>query len=82
MSGIQIEISSKLRPCYVQVRLSKIEKALFHCWSPNGAYLAEGTVGIVELEDGQVITVMPKHLRFADNAFSEYTWNPEGAEDV
>lgn len=31
-----VEMSIKLRPCYVQVRLSKIEKALFHCWSPNG----------------------------------------------
>ena len=82
MSGIQIEISSKLRPCYVQVRLSKIEKALFHCWSPNGTHLTENTVGIVELGDGQVITVTPKCLRFADNTFSEYTWNQGGTEDV
>lgn len=82
MSGIQIEMSSKLRPCYVKVCLSKIEKALFHCWCPNRTHLTEGTVGIVELEDGQVITVTPKCLRFADNTFSEYTWNQEGAEDV
>ena len=61
-----LEMSSKLRPCYVRVRLSKIE----HCWSPNGTYLTEGTVGIVELEDGQVITVTPTCLRFADNTFS------------
>lgn len=77
-----VEMSSKLRPCYVQVRLCKTEKALFHCWNHNGAYLTGGTVGIVELEDGQVTTVLPECLRFADNAFSEYTWNQEGVEDV
>ena len=39
-------------------------------------------VGIVELEDGQVTTVLPECLRFADNMFGEYTWNQKGAEDV
>ena len=73
----KVEMRSKLRPCYVQVRPCKIEKALFHCWNPNGSYLTKGTVGIVELEDGQVTTVLPECLRFADNTFNEYTWNRE-----
>lgn len=78
MSGIQIEMSSKLRPCYVQVRLSKIEKALFHCWSPNGTHLTEGTVGIVELEDGCVIEAKPVSIKFIDNIFQDYCWDEKG----
>lgn len=73
-----LEISSKLRPCYVQVRPCKTEKALFHCWNHNGAYLTGGTVGIVELENGQVTTVLPECLRFADSMFDEYAWEQKG----
>jgi hypothetical protein len=69
-----LEMSSKLRPCYIYFRKDKTKKALFHCWSPNGTKMNEGTVGIVELENGEVATVVPECLRFADSMFDEYTW--------
>lgn len=77
-----LEMSSKLRPCYIYFGKYKTKKALFHCWSLNGTKVHEGTVGIVELENGEVATVVPEYLRFADHIFNDYTWNLEGAENV
>lgn len=65
-------------------------KALFHCWNhrselygaspmigghPGGQ--VSGTFAIVEYEDGTIHEVEPTHIRFVDNAMSEYVF-PEG----
>ena len=73
-------IEHKLRPCYIQVRLCKTEKALFHCWSLNGTRMNEGTVGIVELEDGKVLEIKPCYIEFVDNPFLDYAWDDEKGE--
>ena len=70
-----LEISSNLRPCYIYFGKDKTKKALFHCWSPNGTKMNEGAVGIVELENGEVATVLPEYLRFADHIFGKYAWD-------
>ena len=48
-------------------------RALFHCWHP-----VTGN-GTVEYEDGTIHEVEPTHIRFVDNAMSEYTF-PEAKE--
>ena len=67
-------------------------KALFHCWDyrselyddspmigghPGGQ--VSGTFAIVEYEDGTVHEAKPAHIRFVDNAMSEYVF-PEMEE--
>ena len=46
----------------------KFIKGLFHMWSP-----ATGKA-IVEYEDGTVHEAKPAHIRFVDNAMSEYVF--------
>ena len=89
MAGIQIE--TRLRPCYVSIEKGKKEKALFHCWSfkstvvePSimvgghpGGVIAYST-GIVELEDGRVIEVMPTSIAFYKGIFNDYCWDEKG----
>lgn len=85
MAGIQIE--TKLRPCYIRIKKDKEEKALFHGWNfvsnvvePSimigghpGGVIAYST-GIVELEDGRVIEVMPTDITFCKGIFNDYCW--------
>lgn len=90
-----INIHYPLRPCYVfrDGGDYKKEKALFHCWcyesevvapSPfNGGHpggTVSATTGIVELEDGSVCQVYPRHIQFLDRKFDEYAF-PEVSED-
>ena len=89
MAGLQIE--NKLRPCYINIKKGKKEKALFHCWSfkstvvepsimvggHTGGVIAYST-GIVELEDGKVIEVMPSNITFCKGIFNDYCWDEKG----
>ena len=89
MAGIQIE--TKLRPCYITIKKGKKEKALFHGWNfvsnvvePSlmigghpGGVIAYST-GIVELEDGRVIEVMPGNITFVKGIFQDYCWDEKG----
>lgn len=91
MTGIQIE--TKLRPCYISIKKGKKEKALFHCWNfmsnviepslmigghPGGTIAY--TTGIVELEDGRVLEVMPTNITFVEGIFKDYSWRDEKGE--
>lgn len=73
------------RPCYV-----KGKKALFHQWveeafpvPPSMSIIGDKggqkkyTVGIVELENGEVIEVVPSGIVFADNLISEYVFKED-----
>lgn len=76
MAGIQIE--TRLRPCYISIEKGKKEKALFHGWSfASGSVIAYST-GIVELEDGRVIEVMPSSITFCTGMFNDYYWDEKG----
>lgn len=89
MVGIQIE--TRLRPCYINIKNGKKEKALFHGWnfvsnvvepSPMigghpGGVIAYST-GIVELEDGRVVEVMPTNITFCKGIFNDYYWDEKG----
>lgn len=91
MAGIQIQIETILRPCYVSIEKGKKEKALFHGWNfvsnvvePSlmigghpGGVIAYST-GIVELEDGRVIEVMPTSITFCKGIFNDYCWDEKG----
>lgn len=78
---------NKLRPCYV-IRNGKKEKALFHTLDFNSTVIEPSlmigghsggviayTMGIVELEDGAIIKVMPENITFIDRIFEGYCWN-------
>ena len=91
MAGIQMQIETKLRPCYVCIKKDKEEKALFHCWSFESSIVEPslmigghpgGTVvramAIVELENGRVIVTPPSSIRFLDNKINDYYWNEKG----
>lgn len=90
----KITIESGLRPCIISVldfykffevniesykdcRVFKTPKkkvkSLFHCWHP-----VTGNA-LVEYEDGTIHEVDPTHIRFVDNAISEYAF-PEMEE--
>ena len=72
MIGIQIE--SRLRPCYISIK-SKKEKALFHGWNCDGMGIVTHITGIVELENGKVIEVMPSNITFCTGIFNDYCWD-------
>ena len=61
---------AELRPCYVRIA-GKIDKpGFFHCWGMNN-----GTVGLVEDEQGKIHTVAPWRIRFLDDpGWGEYAW--------
>jgi hypothetical protein len=75
MTGIQIEL--KLRPCYISIEKGKKEKALFHGWNFVSNVVTYIT-GIVELEDGRVIEVMPGNITFVKGIFQDYCWDEKG----
>ena len=94
MVGIdgKITIESGLRPCTVHIPAShatytradgslgidteepKTYKALFHGWHPVTGK------AIVENEDGTIHEVEPTHIRFVDNAMSEYVFPEDKGE--
>lgn len=45
-----------------------------------GGVIAYST-GIVELEDGRVIEVMPTNITFCKGIFDEYYWDEKGDTD-
>ena len=74
------------------LKKGKKEKALFHGWnfvsnvvvepSPMigghpGGVIAYST-GIVELEDGRVIEVIPTSITFCKGIFNDYCWDEKG----
>lgn len=86
MAGLFME--TRLRPCLVQLEDGSKAKALFHCWDyeayVEGPSLLKGGSpggqvcilwGVVEMEDGQVVGVLPQKIRFLDNKFKEYDWS-------
>lgn len=75
MVGLQIE--NKLRPCYINIK-SKKEKALFHGWNCAGMGFVTHITGIVELENGRVIEVMPSNITFCKGIFNDYYWDEKG----
>ena len=88
----KITIESGLRPCTVHIPAShatytradgslgidteepKTYKALFHGWHPVTGK------AIVENEDGTIHEVEPTHIRFVDNAMSEYVFPEDKGE--
>ena len=82
----KITIERELRPCiadipaeietypkgeYLARRIiepAHEEKALFHCWHPVTGK------ALVEYEDGTIHEAEPTHIRFVDNAMSEYAF--------
>lgn len=75
MVGIQIE--NRLRPCYISIE-SKKEKALFHSWTCDGVGFIPHITGIVELENGRVIEVIPSNITFCTGMFNDYCWDEKG----
>lgn len=84
----ELNVKKELRPCYISVKKGKKEKALFHGWnfvsnvvepSPMIGGHPGGTIaystGIVELEDGRVIEVMPGNITFVKGIFQDYYWD-------
>lgn len=86
LNGTIIISNSEHRPC-----IADGKKALFHNWerwseilppSPmvgghNGGVL-QGTLAIVEYEDGTVGKVLPQSIKFVDNLFKEYDFGSAG----
>lgn len=79
MANTTIEIKAELRPCIVDGH-----KAFFHRWeqyseivppSPmrggHGGGVIARVLGIIELEDGKVLTAYPEEIRFTDRKGKE-----------
>ena len=90
MALADITIKQNLRPCLVNDK-----KALFHGWhefsdvlDPSPLMLGHsgGQVkmlfGIIEDENGQIVTVKPNSIRFIDNKIQEYNFDEDNAEEV
>lgn len=77
MANAGITISHELRPCLVG---AKQRRALFHQWYPDSY---AGLVGVVEYEDGSVVKVTTKNIRFLDSAskFDGICWDNETEDD-
>ena len=88
MAAMEVEMKRELRPCIVNGK----GKALFHMWeecseivppSPLAGGHTGGVLkfvmGMVELEDGQIIKVNPTSVRFLDNKFIEYAFADSGS---
>ena len=86
-----IQIKTELRPCYIRSCNGDKMKALFHCWSIESDVVAPslmigghpgGTIaytrGLVELGNGEVISVIPERIQFLDNKFNNYCWDEKG----
>ena len=79
MAAINGEIvfkSGEYRPCIVK---TIDERALFHRWVEEVGM----TIALVELEDGRVIKVNPKNIRFLDSPyiFADICWDTEENND-
>lgn len=69
---------NNLRPCYISItRDKKRIKALFHCWHFTNSIVTCNTycAGIVELENGRIVEVLPENITFADCVFQDYCWD-------
>lgn len=71
--------SGEYRPCIVK---ATNEKALFHRWVENCS-MPGMVFALVELEDGRMLTVNPKNIRFLDSPgiFSDICWNMGDKEE-
>lgn len=87
MARGDITISQGVRPCEVflwrknpedpeEEKLIKIN-GLWHMWRDDGRE------GIVEMTDGHIVLVDPKHVRFMDSEqlFGEYDWEDRSEAD-
>lgn len=74
MAGLRID--TRLRPCYVRLNSTCSEKALFHCWSYESGAMT-GMMAICELENGDVVRVLPKNIHFVPGEFNAYIWDDE-----
>lgn len=87
---VTMTIEHELRPCYVVVKRNKKKKGLFHGWNfvsnvvepslmigghPGG--VISYCTGLVELEDGRVVEVLPTNLIFVKGRFNDYIWDDE-----
>lgn len=92
MAGFcNIEVKREYRPCLL-ISKNETKKALFHTWEQNsqiippsplagghGGGVISGVIGIVELENGEVIRVQPYQIQFLDNKIQEYAFPPDGS---
>ena len=78
MAGLYLE--TKLRPCIVPWFRRTTRKGLFHCWGTRSVGANSITVGIVELEDGHIISCSPTDIHFVDSNFDDYIWPIEEDE--
>lgn len=74
----EITIKQNLRLCLIPWYHRKTRKGLFHCWGTGN----NGTIGIVELEDGHIVTCSPSDIQFLDTYFDEYAWPAEENKDA
>ena len=77
MLSTGISIEHELRPCYVAIKKGKKEKGLFHGWNfiSNVIESSSYCTGIVELEDGRVVEVLPINITFVKGKFNNYCWD-------
>lgn len=77
MLSTGISIEHELRPCYVAIKKGKKEKGLFHGWNfiSNVIESSSYCTGIVELEDGRVVEVLPTNITFVKGKFNDYCWD-------
>lgn len=71
--------TSEYRPCLVEIE-GNYNKAFFHRWDEQATIGICGpikrTKGIVELEDGSILNVLPTQIRFIDDpGFDEYAFD-------
>lgn len=71
--------TSEYRPCLVEIE-GNYNKAFFHKWDEQATIASCGPVkrtkGIVELEDGSILNVLPSQIRFIDDpGFDEHAFD-------
>lgn len=84
-----------MRPCLLEVD-GKKENVLFHCWTHESEVVApsitigghnggviSSTLALVEKEDGQMVKVKPKRVKFLDTqaVMSEYAYFDDCIKD-
>ena len=82
MAGLKI--GTDLRPCRVTFNKNTYN-ALFHMWYQfsdcRGDRRISQMYGIVELEGGRIVEVLPRQITFIDNKHKEYTFSTEKREE-